>query len=362
MPTGRCELQDEHPSDPRSLPRQQELPVMAPPLVRCARRPSFVQAAYRFLPGLFDMCNGHKHPAGCDCGFGPPYNNFLSYGSATEWPLAVIDEPWLVRRSLEDLSWDEAAVKKFVADYTRLVAQDLPRGRLAGKIKELLGRREMRVEKRWNETLKVPLYRFGPPAIPGAKVTYSEALRFQREVTWSLKVFGVGTGHTREMAVTADWTFVADRGRCMQVYVPVPMTAEQVAVYEDGRLVGRGVRAEVRPPRTKKDLAITRRGCDTLRPNDCASLVDDESLELVEVHLEGERSGSLHRHERRWKWDSTTDVSVHLKKVVEVGPRVRVKRHRELRLSFALPGGHDYLGHLCRGRLWWESPIRHSAT
>jgi hypothetical protein len=281
----------------------------------------------------------------------------VSYGSATEWAVEVLSEPWLLRQGLQDLDWEEAAIDAVVAEYNRLRGEGLSGTTLASRLKELLGNRELRIEEEWKERLKVPLYRFGAPSAKGAEVTYSEGISVTRSGGWSVKVFGVGTGHTTEMAVANHYTFSASDGACKQIFVPVPMIVQRIGVYEGGKRVGRGIRAEVEPPRSKAEISLRSRGCDTLTVSACRELPEDAAEDFLECDLRADSSRSIHVLEKRWSSDLASDLSLHLKKIIEVGPFVRVRRLRELSLRFSLPAGHDYRGHLCRGRLWWERPV-----
>ena len=305
------------------------------------------------------MCNANNHSPGCSCGFGPgpPTRGSISYGSATTWPEEILDEPWLVRRGLEDLAWDERGIKQFLKDYNELLAQGLPRPTVLGRIKTMLGRRKMVVEQRWRRSVDVPLYRFAAPPVRGAKVTYSELYGLTEASGWSLKVFGIGTGHTREVSVTKQRVFVAKNGECQQIFVPVPLRLERIAVYDGEKLVGRGVRGEVNPPKNRSG-SLTRRGCRTLADDLCAERPDDPAEDVVAQDLSDQEKGSVHVEERRWASDLASDIVTNLtiEDVIEIGPFVRVKRLRELALKFELPSGADYIGHLCNGRLWWEKP------
>jgi len=302
------------------------------------------------------MCNANKHPAGCTCGFGPPYPGGLSYGGGVDWATTVIDEPWLMRKGLEDLSWDEHAVKKFIKDYQKLVSQDLAPLTLASKVRAMLGRRKMVVEESWRETVDVPLYRFGAPRTEGVAVTYRESMKVSTEIGWKLQVFGVGTGDTRHLSVVNQRTFIATDGQCKLVFVPIPMRVQRIVVYEQGQLIGRGVRAEVARPRRAHDIAFSRRGCKNLPKNACQAAENDETLDVIECDLTQLPSRETYSEERRWASDLSRDLALFFKNVVEIGPVVRVQRVRELALECVLSGGTHYVGNLCRGRLWWASP------
>ncbi len=110
------------------------------------------------------MCNAHRHSPGCDCGFGGQGERYgkITYGSSRNWAETAVNEPWMVRRGLEDLHWDEKGVKKFLAEYSNLLRQNLGEQSLAARLKEMLGWRVMEVVEQWTETMHVPRYRFSP--------------------------------------------------------------------------------------------------------------------------------------------------------------------------------------------------------
>lgn len=308
------------------------------------------------------MCNAHNHSPGCNCGFGGEGQRYgkISLRSSTNWAQTAVKEPWLVRRGLQDLNWDERGVKEFMREYKKLLAQDLGDQTLATRLREMLGWRTIKVEEQWKETLDIPLYRFSAPRAPEAVVTYDETLGRTWVKGWGVKVFGVGTGSSADMRVDVNFSFAAVNGQCMVVAVPVPIRVERVVVLDGRRVVGHGTRAEVDLPASKQERFLAKRVCTPAAPEDCGAHADDPTEGTIEARLASTAPSVVQRVAKMWRSGEESEVWLALKRVVEVGPTVRVARLRELTLTCTLPGGFDYRGNLCRGRLWWEPPRQSS--
>lgn len=303
------------------------------------------------------MCNARRHPAGCACGFGPPYPPSYSATEVTEWAEEALENSSLVRRGLSEMAWDELSIEEFLVRYTAIRNSNLPRITAIDRIRELLRLRTTLEESVMEEWINVPLYRFGAPHVDGAFVEYSEGESSAEGSGWNLKVFGIGTGDTTTLVVNKSRTFVAKSGACKLVFVPVKLRVATIAVEERGRPVKRGVRAQVAPLPESGDAHLLRRGCKTL-PVDACRDGPKADTELLECILSGDTSGDIHRDRRSWETDVARDVSVRLGKVVDVSALVRVRRTRRLELGFALPAGRDYRAYLSHSAAWWELPRR----
>lgn len=300
------------------------------------------------------MCNAQGHPAGCECGFGPPYPGFIAYDPPIKWEEAVIDDPWLLREGLSQLDWDEESIDMFIRKYNDIISSDLPREGIIAKIKKLLGLRRVEVEEVKRDVLNVPLFRFGAPRITGAKITYQEAYTSEKEATWRVKVFGIGTGDTRSMSIKNARTFVANNGECKVVYAPIPMKVERVSVYDGDNLVGSGFRAEVVPPKKSETAPFTRRGCKSLSTRDCEDYPTGSPKEEIRMDLQGDKSGSIHEHNAAWRSSLAEDISVGLNEMVNLSTSVKIKHIREIAIKCQLPSGRNYLGRIYPSRLWWK--------
>lgn len=301
------------------------------------------------------MCNAKKHSAGCSCGFGPPYPPNYRISGVTEWADTVVDRPDLVRRGLQETGWDAGSIHAFATGYNALQREQIPRGTRVGRIRELLGMRKRVVEDTWTEVVEVPLYRFGAPPVKGAKVEYSEGDTDTHGSGWSLKFFGVGVADSTSVEVTKSRTFVASDGAWKQVYVPIMVRVSRIAIYDAGKVVGRGHEAQVVPPRASGDPLLQKRGIRSVQ----GGVPGGDTLDyydMVDLALSSDVSGAVHRETRTWVTDVGRELSVRLGKIAGASALVRVKRTRLLGLAFELPGGHDYRAYLCNGFTHWDSP------
>lgn len=302
------------------------------------------------------MCNAAKHSPGCDCGFGPPYPPSYSLAGVTEWAEEAADNASLVTRGLREMSWDQASIDEFLARYQEIRNSDLPRKTTIDRIRKLLGIRRKVTEDVTDDWIRVPLYRFGAPPVPGSAVEYSEGESLTGGGGWKVKVFGVGSADTTSLQVSKSRTFVATAAKCKLVYVPVMMRVTRIAVYDHDRLVGRGVEAQVAPLRESGDEHLRRRGCATL-PRGACTHGPTADAEVLECLLSDDDSDDVHHEHRSWEADVAHEVSVALGRFASVSALVKVKRTRRLELSFSLPAGHDYRAYLAPGVTWWERPV-----
>jgi hypothetical protein len=301
------------------------------------------------------MCNAKGHDDGCTCGFGPPYPPTYRPVHTTDWEEEALDDPAVAKRGLRELAWDGDAINEFLQKYEALRNSDLPRNSIVGGIRQLLGLRR-KVEERFSEEwVKVPLYRFGAPPVPGASVEYAEGGSLLGGAGYDVKVLGVGTGHATTIQLSGTRTFVAKEGSCKEVYVPVKLRVAEVAVYDGDHLVGRGVEAHVLALNESGDEKLARRGCSTL-PKRLRGEGPTEGAERFECLLADDTSDAVHRDTRSWEADIAHEVRVSLARFVGVSALARIKRTRRLALTFFLPSGRDYRAYLAPGVLWWERP------
>lgn len=305
------------------------------------------------------MCNAAKHSPGCTCGFGPPYPPAYSIGKVTEWADEVLDRPRLVRRGLREIGWDPAAIRNFAERYADLQRSDLPRSSRVQQVRELLKLRRRVIEESWMEIVEVPLYRFGAPPVRGAKVEYSEGDSVGDDAGWKVKIFGIGIGSTTTVDVARSFTCAAKDGAWKQVYVPVALRVDRVAVYDSEVFLGRGHVAQVASAAESGDPLLQRRGVRSVDENYEGPAASDGTIsfhEKIDVALSGDRTREIHKEKRSWTTDVSRELSVPLARVIDVSALVKVKRTRRLQLAFELPSGHDYRAYLCNGFTLWESP------
>jgi len=301
------------------------------------------------------MCNAHRHDPGCSCGFGPPYLNSGAAGSAREWAEDIIEEPPLARRGLEELGYPERSIEEFLAEYSRLLDTGLPEQTLVVRINQLLARHRT-VERRvvW-ERLRVPLFRFSAPRVPGARVEYSESANVRERGHWWARVFGIGTGGSQEITYQTEHCYAATNGECKLVFVPVPLRITEVDVFEGDLKIGEGLRAQVVLPDAKDKSWTSGRGVVALKKGECPGPDPGIPDELFDYPLAA-NAGEPTRVRRTWSVDVEREVFLGLSKVFGAEVRTRVGRERAMGVELELPAGHDYLGAKGNGMLWWTAP------
>lgn len=300
------------------------------------------------------MCNAHKHPADCNCGFGPPYLNSLG-GSARDWAHDIIDEPSLAEKGLNELGWTERSIEEFLAEYSELLETGLSEETLARRINRMLRRTQTVEREVFRETLRVPLFRFSAPRVPGAKVEYSESQSAIGGASWRARIFGAGTGGSYALEYETEHCYSAENGECKLIFVPVRLRIALVDVIEAGRVVGEGLRAEVQMPKSKDRSWIRGRGVRDLTDADCTQPLGIVPDELFDYPLAG-ASGHPIRARRSWRVDVEREVFIGLSKVFGAEIRTKIKRERSLGVDLTLPVGRDYEGAQARGALWWTTP------
>lgn len=66
------------------------------------------------------VCNGWNHPAGCECGFGPPYQDSVQYGEQTQWAEEALKEERLFKRGLAELNYDDHTIISMARNYAEI--------------------------------------------------------------------------------------------------------------------------------------------------------------------------------------------------------------------------------------------------
>lgn len=310
------------------------------------------------------MCNAKKHSPGCSCGFGPPYPPRYRVGEVREWAAEVVDRPSLLRRGLREEGWDERSISAFAERFATMRRSSVPRSTQVERVKEWLGMRKRVVEKTWTEVVHVPLYRFGAPPVPGAKVEYSEGETIREGAGWRLKFWGVGIGDSTSLEISRTCFFTASNGDSKEVFVPVMVRVSRVAIYDGDQVVGYGHEAQVASPEESGDPLLKNRGIRLVTDDPENGGAQARTYhEVIDLSLSGDSTDAVHKERRSWSTDVAHDVSVPLMKVpgLDVAALVNVKRTRQLALVMNLPSGHDYRGLIGNGFLVWEAPRRAAA-
>jgi hypothetical protein len=257
-------------------------------------------------------------------------------------------------RGLRDLGWPLTEIEAFKRDTG--AAAGTPELNVAGRIRNLLLEYELKVVTERTETVHVPLFRFGAPNVPGAKVIYREAEATTTQASLRLKVFGVGTGASATLEVERVDNYVAEAGDCKLVVVPIRMRITHVRTLRGEVHVGDGLSAEVVVPKTGSRQLLRARGCRSVGTRTCREPGSGPLEDQIVHDLASDVSGSVHELGRSWTLNYVNEISLAFKGAVQFGPLVRSARKSEVGLLLHLPAGHDYRAKIFRDRLLWESP------
>ncbi len=300
------------------------------------------------------MCNASKHSPGCNCGFGPPFSVPYHVTHRKPWSEEALDDQEFAERSLRQAGWDLKAIHEVAERLAGLRNARLPRATMLERVREFVGLRERRVIETATEMVEVPLYRFGAPPVPGAKVEYLEGETDTKSSGWKVVLQAVGIGDTTTVEVGKSRTFTATNGGSKLVYVPVLVRVATVAVFDGGREVGRGHEAEVVSPPDKGYPRLLDRGVRRATPGD--SLAGAVVQEYLDLDARRDASTDVHRDRRSWTMDVAHEISISLKPLIDVSALAKVRRLRKLELSFELPAGHHYVAEIGQGFTQWSSP------
>ena len=300
------------------------------------------------------MCNASRHSPGCNCGFGPPYSVPYHVANRTPWHEEALDDQAFAERSLRQEGWDAVAIHEFATQLAATRNSPMPRTTKLEFVRELMGLRQRRVIESDTVMVEVPLFRFGAPPVPGAKMEYIEGDTDGRISGWKVLLQAIGFGDTTTLEVGKSRTFTATNGGSKLVFVPVLVRVSTVAIFDGGREVGRGHEAEVVPPPENEDPRLLKRGMRAVTAKDPP--ITGPVRESLDLDVRGDQSTDVHKDRRYWSIDVTQEISVSLKPLIDLSALGKVKRVRKLELAFELPAGHHYVAHIGPGFTRWESP------
>jgi hypothetical protein len=306
------------------------------------------------------MCNALKHSSSCNCGFGPPYPPRYSVHRTTSWATWTEGSTERIRQSLLEAGWDLGGVDEFLRAYAAGQRDTTDTSSVAQRLEELLGLRETRVEHAEIVTVEVPLFAFSAPAIPRARVVYTETRTTTHSGSWSLSWKPIGTSHAALLDVEHLISYTASAGTCKLVLVPVAVRVEQVVTIHHGQVVGRGVRAGALPPAESSDPDLRQRAVQSMRASELPEPTTPRFSDLV-LDVSRDRTRDIHSAHRAWKLDVAREVSVAVPGI-SVSANVKVRQLNELRLAFELPSGHHYQADIYPTHLRWRQPAGERAV
>jgi len=288
------------------------------------------------------MCNGYRHPAGCDCGFGPPYPGRVTYGGRTDWIDEAASSKEHFNRRFRDLAVPEANIVEYLAQYDHIAKQGpfSARWSLTSWIddlwKRLCRKREYRKVEERDVDAELPLFVFCSPMV-GTNMTYAEDVDAVFKSSWSAMLYGVGTGFSQELHVHFGKEFESRDAQPQMVYATVRLHLWRVEMYDEGRLIGTKWFAEVgRQPGAQ---SIQRRGCRRVTraewQRDCSAIGDPvDSVLLARYPAD---------HVATSEYDYSVQTWLELGfKLQLLSMKAEAKRGSKLTLRSCLRGGHDY--------------------
>jgi hypothetical protein len=321
------------------------------------------------------MCNAYGHPQPCGCGFGPLHGNpgdpiprvpqggkfqgrvhrgpRKSFG---EQAIASIGE---LRRGLREVGADRRAINKVIEAYRK---EGFPKNRkhierlsdkkrfdLANIVKQIIGVRKYKIEKKKTTTIRVPLFTFGAPSIKNSKVTYQETTDFSHEIGWvvSLVIPGVGMGASQEFDTQFSCKFTCVPGEFKTIFVPIRIRVNKLGIYEHGiRIKDGGLRITAEAGKLERNY---RRGIESCRKKDCLPFSEPEIEEFL---LSRNKKGDISTYVDELSMKKPFDIGIGLDILgVKTALKAKVSLIKKLKLEYDLPGGHNYRLYLLKERM-----------
>jgi hypothetical protein len=219
-------------------------------------------------------------------------------------------------------------------------------------IRDLIARREYRVENStiWNQ--RVPLFWLTCPNAKRSKVHYKEEVTEGLEAVVDMTVFGTGMGADQNVSIAYSSEFEANDGECKTIFVRFPLRISLVSVYEKEALVGKGLRSEV-PDEQQNDFKL---GIESESKEDSEIAYRASSMAEEWFELSGDTSRAIHAFSCVQEKGTRVDIKSGLKAFdLEFSSKIKIQRKNKIKLTFKLPAGLDY--HLKRALegsgIWW---------
>jgi hypothetical protein len=288
------------------------------------------------------MCNGAKHPSGCECGFGPPYPGKIELVKTEAWVDEATDSEESFKRALNDLSIKGSTFSSFVRQYNSIQHLQEPKETIRQKINDLVNKLEYREEESRYELVNVPLFKLHSPPVRRAQVTYRESALPEKERGWLVKVFGIGMGPTKTFRVVYEPNFVSEKGECLQIHVPLVLHIRKIGVYKLGVFQSHGIRAEIE--NVKEESTLRKRGCEKLPKDLCANKLLLGTCDTKGYALSTHTATQLETFKLSLPFNVARTVEMHFVEVFgkTFDALADIKHQSQLELEFQLPGNHDY--------------------
>jgi hypothetical protein len=222
------------------------------------------------------------------------------------------------------------------------------------RIREILGMQEYRVEKASTQEVRIPLFWLISPPVTGSKTSYKNKTTDKQTSTWSVTVFGTGMGATQSVELTYSSEFRCSNGDCKLIFLPAKIEVHLVGVYEHGRRISGGLRAEMA---AVTEDQIINSGVASLPVSDSLQALSEAQLEREQFPLSADTSDETHVYTRTLGSGSEFEFSAGIEVFgLKANPKAKIESKSETELAFQLPAGHDYMLKRTRNGsgIWWS--------
>lgn len=309
------------------------------------------------------MCNGYRHPDGCECGFGPPYlgpkdpfppstgRKFLGVirtRKRDKWASKSIINKENLIKGLDQLDVEPGLQRAILEKYStaryplkQTLWEELSREQqesASEKMMRAIGLRFKIVKELKPIDLEIPLFRLQPPKTPGSIVSYEETMT--RTPGWSVfvKVPGFGAGSDLSFYVQGKGIIQTAGDECKMIILPLSIKRYLVNVYLGKLCIAKKrLITEAGNKKTGQILSRTIKSCkDFIAPSPGATLVADYNLLRDQSHINTKFSigwgKKVHNHA-----EFTIPISG-----ISTGIQVSIDLEHEVQLEFDLEPRRDY--------------------
>lgn len=251
------------------------------------------------------MCNGYRHPNGCECGFGPPYlgprksfpqgtgNKFVGIireRKREKWASQGIVNENKIVQGLAQLGlkpkWLNMIQKKYSeAGYPikKSLWNELSGAQQEGATKKMLrliGLRQEIIEELEPIKLEIPLFRLQPPKTQKSSVSYEETLKRARGWSVSVKIPGFAIGADLSLHLQGKGVVQASKRECKTIILPITIRRYRTNLYMGNVCIARNkLVAEAGNKKTGQVLSRTIKSCkDYIPPAPHAMLIAEYDL------------------------------------------------------------------------------------
>lgn len=325
------------------------------------------------------MCNGYRHPPGCNCAFsggprpghrggkrspqdpdkrkkqgggsGCRFTAQIRESRVTPWTERVIRNERNLIQSMREEGRNEKEIAKALKEYRKAKLpldsktwrglKDEDRKGLVRTVKRMLGFRESRVENTKTKTEYIPLFVFSAPPVPNSLVTYREESETEKKVNWvvSVSVPSVGFGTGRDFQVKGSCSFECKGGESKMVYIPVTLRISSIGIYRKGK--------RIRDGKVRITVVRNRYGSINRIPKDCDIKRFKKSPQIASrFPLTKIKASDFGEYGDQWIKSHPTSFQIGINLFgVQTALSASIRLKRQVGLTYRLPGGRNYYLH-----------------